>query len=94
MTDERRNNNRLGIRLEVELRAENKECSLHSRDLSNGGVFLEKGEIVVPPVDTISVDSIVYLRVKSQFEEGEPPLVKARVVRIDDQGIALQFLPD
>lgn len=94
MTDERRNNNRLGIRLEVELRAEDKECSLQSRDLSNSGVFLEKGEQPLPPVDNIGVDSIVYLRVKSQFEDGDPPLVKARVVRIDDQGIALQFLTD
>ena len=86
---ERRSNNRLGIRLEVELHAEDQECSLHSRDLSNSGVFLEKGETQLP-----TVDSIVYLRVKSQFEDGDPPLVKARVVRIDEEGIALTFLPE
>ena len=86
---ERRSNNRLGIRLEVELLVEDQECSLQSRDLSNSGVFLEKGDTQLP-----EVDSIVYLRVKSQFEDGEAPLVKARVVRIDDQGIALTFLPE
>lgn len=86
---ERRSNNRLGIKLEVELRSEEQEQNLQTRDLSNSGVFLEKGEHQLPPVD-----SIVYLRVKSQFEDGEAPLVKARVVRIDDQGIALKFLTD
>lgn len=86
---ERRGNNRLGIKLEVELRTEEQEQSLHSRDLSNSGIFLEKGDHQLPPVD-----SIVYLRVKNEFEEGEAPLVKARVVRIDETGIALTFLPD
>ena len=86
---ERRTNNRLGIKLEVELKTEDQEQSLHTRDLSNSGVFLEKGENQLPPVN-----SIVYLRVKSQFDDGEAPLVKARVVRIDEQGIALTFLND
>ena len=86
---ERRTNNRLGIRLEVELRAEDQECSLQSRDLSNSGVFLEKGDTQLP-----AINSIVYLRVKSQFEQGDPPLVKARVVRIDEEGIALKFITE
>ncbi len=84
---ERRTNNRLGIKLEVELKTEDQAQSLHTRDLSNSGVFLEKGESQLPPLD-----SIVYLRVKSQFDDGDAPLVKARVVRIDEHGIALTFL--
>lgn len=84
---ERRRQQRLSIKLEVELQCDGTECLLKSKDLSNSGVFLEKDQTCLP-----EVGSIVYLRIKQDFADGEPPLVKARVVRIQDDGIALTFL--
>lgn len=85
--DEKRREPRLGIRLEVELVAEGQSASLHTRDLSNKGVFLESGEVQLPAVGTI-----VYVKLKHAFQEGDPPLVKAEVVRSAQDGIALKFL--
>jgi hypothetical protein len=87
--DDKRSESRLGIELEVELFIDDRECSLKTRDLSNSGVYLEKGETNLPPPGTI-----VQIRVKSNFEMGEPPIVKARVVRVDAEGIALAFIND
>jgi len=88
MSDNRKQS-RLGIQLDVDLVAEEQKCSLQTRDLSNSGVFLEKGESNLP-----AVGSIVHIRVNANLGEGEPPLVKARVVRVDDDGIALAFITD
>jgi hypothetical protein len=86
---EKRSNNRLGIRLEVELQVDGQCASLHTRDLSNNGVFLEASEIQFPPVGTI-----VYLKLKQGLPEAEAPLVKAQVVRADSAGFALKFLDE
>jgi hypothetical protein len=86
MNDKRREP-RLGIRLEVELVAEGQSASLHTRDLSNKGAFLESSEVELPAVGTI-----VYIKLKQGFQDGDPPLVKAEVVRSSQDGIALKFL--
>jgi hypothetical protein len=84
---DKRSEPRLGIRLEVELQLEGESASLHTRDLSNNGVFLETDQQQVPAVGTI-----VYIRLKQGLQEGEAPLVKAQIVRADKDGIALKFL--
>lgn len=86
---EKRKNNRLGIRLEVELQMEGQSASLHTRDLSNNGVFLEASEIQFPPVG-----AIVYIKLKQGLQDSEAPLVKAQVVRADNAGFALKFLEE
>jgi hypothetical protein len=85
---EKRGDPRLGIRLEVELQTEGESASLHTRDLSNKGVFIEAEQQQLP-----AVGSIVYIKLK-QGLQGDVPLVKAQVVRADDSGIALKFLDD
>jgi hypothetical protein len=40
------------------------------------------------------VGSIIYLRLKQALQDGEAPLVKARVVRVNGNGFALQFLDE
>ena len=87
--DEKRKDPRLGIRLEVELQTEGESASLHTRDLSNKGVFLEAEQRQLPPVGTI-----VYLKLKQGLQEGDAPLVKAQIVRADKDGIGLKFLDD
>lgn len=85
---EKRGDPRLGIRLEVELQTEGESASLHTRDLSNKGVFIEAEQQQLP-----EVGSIVFIKLK-QGLQGDVPLVKAQVVRADDSGIALKFLDD
>lgn len=88
MSDNRKET-RLGIKLEVELRTEEQELSLETRDLSNSGVFLTADEPQLP-----TEGSIVELKIKQAMGESDPPVVKARVVRIDNDGIALAFITD
>lgn len=89
MSDEKRKDARLGVRLEVCLIADREEHSLTTRDLSNSGVFLETDGGFV-----LEQGTIVHMRVAQPFEDGDPPLVKAEVVRIDKDGIALRFVID
>ena len=89
MSSDKRKDSRLGIKLEVELHSEEQDLSLQTRDLSNGGVFLTADEINLPPEG-----SIVEIKIKQAMGDDEPPLVKARVVRIDKDGIALAFITD
>lgn len=72
---------------EVEMQVEGESASLHTRDLSNKGVFLESDQQQLPEVGTI-----VYLRLKQGMHDGDAPLVKAQIVRSDNDGIALKFL--
>ena len=88
MSDKRREP-RLNIRLEVELHAEGELASLHTRDLSNKGVFLEANEQHV-----LAIGSIVYIKLKQGLQDSEAPLVKAQVVRADNEGFALKFLDE
>lgn len=85
---DKRQDPRLGIRLEVELQIEGESASLHTRDLSNKGVFIESEQQKLP-----TVGAIVYIKLK-QGLQGDVPLVKAQVVRADGDGIALKFLDD
>jgi len=86
----KRTESRLPIQLDVELVDKNKkESALQTRDLSNGGVYLEKGSSNLP-----EEGAIVYIRIKNNLGDGDPPLVKAKVLRVDDNGLALAFLTD
>ncbi len=87
--ENKRSESRLGIKLEVELHSDDIELSLETRDLSNSGVFLSAIDTDLP-----AEGSIVNLRIKQTLGDSESPLVKARVVRIDHDGIALSFITD
>ena len=54
------------------------------RDLSEGGVFLKIGDAPPPPLG-----SLVTVQVQGL---PDAPLVQARVVRVEDEGIGLMFL--
>ena len=55
-----------------------------TRDMSHGGLFIMTGSELDLPIGTeISVQAL------DMFEEA--PIVKAKIVRIESQGIALQF---
>ena len=85
---ERRDNQRIGVRLEVEVKTEKDSASMHTRDIGTNGVFLECESSLMP-----TVGSICILRIKQPLGNGEsPPDVRAEVVRIDNDGIALKFI--
>lgn len=61
--------------------------TLQARDVSDGGVFLERGDHPLPPMG-----AEVYLHVMGELDGEDPPTVKAKVVRVMDQGIGLYFM--
>ena len=88
MSDKRKDS-RLSVKLDVEVMTEQEQCSMKTRDLSNSGVYLERGDTQLP-----AEGDIVQLQIKQPIGGGEPPIVKARVVRVDNDGIALSFISD
>jgi len=90
MNENRKHGRLVDVQLDVELIVEKQGCSLHSRDYSYSGIYLEKGKHNLPPEG-----AIVHLRIKNALGGGEDaPRVKARVIRVDDDGIALEFITD
>lgn len=84
----KRSDNRLDVCLPIEMTLESGETlMLCTRDMSSSGVFLEKGEHVLPPVGTI-----IQLKIGQQMGMGEAPLVKAKIVRETQDGIGVSFI--
>lgn len=84
---EQRRHPRISIQIEVELIApELGAITLNSGNLSNSGLFLCVDQSV-----PLQIGSEVSVRLKQALGDGEAPLVKARVVRIEEQGIGLHF---
>jgi len=55
-----------------------------TRDMSDGGVFLyTAGQVALPAGATVSI--------QAQDMMEDAPIVKAKIIRIEPQGIALQF---
>jgi len=90
MSREQRRHPRINLQIEVELITPDLgSLTLQSSNLSNSGLFL-----CVEQSIPLQVGSEVCVRLKQALGDGEPPLVKARVVRIEEQGIGLQFDED
>jgi PilZ domain-containing protein len=62
------------------------EQRTHTRDISEGGAFIMREGIVLPEIGDV-------VEVQVQGLPGEvAPVVSMRVIRIDKDGVALQFL--
>ena len=87
MSRELRRHPRINLQTEVELICpELGTITLKSGNLSDSGLFL-CAEQSVP----LQVGSEVCVRLKHALGDGEAPLVKARVVRVENQGLGLQL---
>lgn len=87
---EQRGHPRIKLQLEVELSLPGTDTlTLTSGNLSDSGIYLHAGNHPLP-----LVGSEVYLRLKQPLGDGEPPLIKARIVRIDQNGAGLHFEKD
>ena len=61
--------------------------SVKTRDMSNGGVFLFTGNRIELPVGT-------EVSVQAQEMMVEAPIVKAKIIRVEADGVALEFIRD
>lgn len=92
MSEESGSNNRRFVR--TRLRAEVKmlhprvgEIYLHTRDISDGGAYVQGEGVDAAPGEMVQV--------QLQGLPGEPaPVVTMRVVRVDKSGLALQFVDE
>lgn len=90
---EHRRHERYPIEVEVEvvlpkkiLRSEKRR--MRTRDMSQGGLYLESDGKPLPPAG-----AELRVRVIHDHAGAEPmPVVRARVVRVDPQGMAVSFL--
>lgn len=89
MAGEQRIFSRYNIPMQVELHIEGEASQvLTTRDVSDGGVFLEPGKGPLPHVGTK-----VSLCVVEQLDGDQAKPVKATVVRATSEGIGLKFDP-
>ena len=87
MSIEQRKHPRLAVPMQVELTYENGDIAvLTTRDISDGGVFLEKLDGNLP-----ALDSHVKLKVKATLAGEEPQTLDATVVRVSHDGVGIQF---
>lgn len=87
MTDKRQYQ-RTNVRARVKIMHPDIEVdSFETRDIGQGGIFLLSGQQVKLPVGT-------ELTVQDDEVMMDPPLVKAKIVRVETDGIALRFIDD
>jgi hypothetical protein len=88
---ENRRDERYQITVEVEVMIpgfwKKRRQMLRTRDMSNSGVFLERGEQSCPPVGTE-----LEVRISGPVGGEAPPVVRARVVRVTHDGMAVVFI--
>ena len=88
MSDNKRDSNRIGLVIDILMtRGDNSVTTFQSRNISDSGVFLECEN----NEHNFEMNEEVILQVSSSIE-GEPaPKVPSVIVRINKEGIALQF---
>ena len=88
MGSEQRNFARIPVPMDIEVRMDGAEMVvLETVDISNGGAFIKAEAEQCPTVGTT-----LSLRVMGQLGGEEPPTVQARVVRITNEGMGVEFL--
>lgn len=88
---EKRREERVPLEVEVEVTVPGliwrKKRILRTRDLSQNGVFVSCSPNQCPPAGTE-----IEIRLTGLVDGQDPPVVKARVVRIVKEGMAIEFL--
>ena len=89
MGSDQRNFARIPVPMDIEVRMDGAEMVLLvTVDISNGGAFIK-----AEPQQCPAIGTELSLRVKGQLGGEEPPTVQARVVRITNEGMGVEFLP-
>lgn len=89
MTDnDKRQSNRIGIVIDIKVvKNDDENAILKSNNLSDTGILLENSSVL-----SFEVDEVVTLVVHATLGDEPPQPVKAQVVRISAEGVALKFL--
>ncbi len=86
MTNQRKHS-RLPLPMTVEVLVEDQApVIMKTRDMSDGGVFLEYNENLV-----LQMGVKLTIKVVENMQGEEPPAIPATVVRVTDDGFAVQF---
>ena len=86
MTNQRKHS-RLPLPMMVEVLVEDHvPVVMKTRDMSDGGVFLEYNENLV-----LQIGVKLIIKVVDNMQGDEPPAISATVVRVTDDGFAVQF---
>ncbi len=99
MTGERRRHPRIPMTVEVEAQCEGGEkVTLTTNDISGGGAFLQWESADSPGVGSLmrlGTDDELMLQVFGMLGDGgAPPRVRAQVIRVMEDGIAVRFEPE
>lgn len=88
MGSDQRSFARIPVPMDIEVRRDGAEMVvLETTDISNGGAFIK-----AEPQQCPAIGTELSLRVKGQLGGEEPPTVQARVVRITQEGMGVEFL--
>jgi len=78
---------RLPLPMKVEVSVEDQEpVVMKTRDMSDGGVFLEDNENII-----LQMGVKLTIKVIESMQGGDPAEIPATVVRVADDGFAVQF---
>ncbi|WP_018863097.1 MULTISPECIES: PilZ domain-containing protein [Thioalkalivibrio] len=98
MTGERRRHPRIPMTVEVVAECrDGSQVRLTTNDISGGGAFLaweDRGQSGISLLKELNPDDELMLQVFGLLGDGgEPPRVRARIVRVMEDGVAVQFDP-
>lgn len=88
MTENNRKYPRLAVPMQIELAYEGADAiELTTRDVSDGGVFLETHTGSKLP----EINTRVIIKVIANLQGEEPPSIPGTVVRVTDEGIGIMY---
>lgn len=85
--NERRKHTRREVEVSTTVSMDGHQTVLKTKDLSDGGAFLQKGNSPIPAMGTI-----VFVEISPMENGGEPMVVRAKVVRVAPDGFGIIFL--
>ena len=88
MGSDQRNFARIPVPMDIEVQVDGAEVVvLETSDISNGGAFIK-----AEPQQCPAIGTELSLRVKGQLGGEAPPTVQAKVVRVTDEGMGVEFI--
>lgn len=86
-SQERRDHDRREVEVTATVTVDGHHATLKTRDLSNGGAFLKKGDGPLPPAGTE-----LFVEISAINSHDDPMVMRAEVVHVTSEGIGIIFL--
>ena len=84
---ERRDHDRRQIEVTATVSVDGHHATLKTRDLSDGGAFLRKGDAALP-----SIGAEVFVEISAADSADDPIVLRAEVVHVTSEGMGIVFL--